>query len=211
MSGIIRLICPHCNCEICRSGDFCDSRALFDGRFYIRYCRPTLTTVYASYEGARCCACGNVIGGAVNFIGCYGYFFLSGPFSDFAAMHEFYGAVHLFPGDDVTARAFIETHGYGFPFVLETYAVEPVDVTHTHGRILTAYPDSYLNFLNRQALYAGTEDESGLVLDDTTFQSFLDSVLDGLGPIDPLPSTPDPGVSGSAVDAPPTNETSELE
>lgn len=154
-------------------------RSIFDGRFYIRFCRPTLTTVYASLEGAKCCSCNHVIGGVFNYIGCYGYAFVSGPFGNFGEMHEFYGPIRLFPGDDETARSFINIRGWNFPYVLEQYVVNQIHPAmgmgienNNNNRMLAPFPDSYLNFLYRQSLFVGVNDN------DNQGNDLLDSIIE---------------------------------
>lgn len=140
----------------------------------MRFCRPHLNSVYASLEGARCNGCHFVVGGVLNFIGCYGYLFLSGPFANFAAMHEFYGPVHLFPGDDETVRSFIGTHGWGFPYVYEQYLTDQSDSAsevNNRTRSLEPYQDTYLNFLNRNLL------APVLAIRETEEDRLIDSVL----------------------------------
>lgn len=174
MSSQILLACPHCRHEICNSSDFRDSRALFDGRFYLRFCRPTLTSVHASFEGARCNNCRFVVGGLISFIGCYGYFFLSGPFATFAETHEFYGPVHLFPGDDEVVRSFIRAYGLNFPYVLERYMSNQLDPSL---RTLHPFPDSHLSFVNRHFLVFNSTARGPVPNEDR----FMDSVLDLFG------------------------------
>lgn len=151
MNPLITLYCPRCRQRICCSGDFFESQAIFDGRFYLRFCRPNLTSVYGSLEGARCSNCTSIVGGVYSFLGCYGYNFFSGPLANFAEMHEFYGPVHLFPGDEETSRSFINARGWDFPHLLEQYLVHEfnqasgVNLGNNNG-FLRSFADSFMNF-----------------------------------------------------------------
>lgn len=177
----IVLYCPHCSYTICRSGEFSNGHGIFDGRFYVRFCRPILSTVYASLEGARCCSCHNIVGGVFSFIGNYGYFFLSGPFANFAEMHEFYGPVHLYPGDEETVRSFVRTNGWNFPHVLEYYLLgdrnQQATATGSNISVSMPFPDSYLNFANRHSLYRAQTREAQRN-DDPLLDAVLESLLD---------------------------------
>lgn len=113
------------------------------------------------------------------------YLFLSGPFANFAAMHEFYGPVHLFPGDDETVRSFIGTHGWGFPYVLEQYLTDQSDSAsevNNRTRSLEPYQDTYLNFLNRNSLapvLPNCETE-----EDRLMESFLSLINSDVSPVE---------------------------
>lgn len=113
----------------------------------MRYCRPSLTTVFTTMQGAHCIGCSALIGGCLHFMGDYGILFISGPRTDFADVHEYYGPIHLFPGDENAVQTRIATYGWAFPHLIESYSgVTPVQEAANSA---AASRDSLSMFLNR--------------------------------------------------------------
>lgn len=136
------------------------------------------------------------------------YAFVCGPFGNFGEMHEFYGPIRLFPGDDETARSFINIRGWNFPYLLEQYVVNPADGMNTgnnnNNRVLAPFPDSFLNFLYRHSLYTGVHDHennNNQGTDDNLLDSIMEFISSGNNDVLPVESIPDvqPVIENSVI------------